>query len=206
MRFLRTLKRYRNKILAITFVLAGLGFFLADIVCSIIYGFTPDILTIISWVIEGGVLSYLLFTNVRNDSNAYQAVGMWIFLFFLSEIRTVIYSPYSVISLFSSKASLTPLATTLVVFQPVLAIGTLGLGVYLYILVRKYMFGLTSRFARVRLIAILYTVVSFASYAAQIGLLSAMGLSLSIVDFFPGLCKLCSDISVIFTLERLRRI
>ncbi len=206
MRFFRSLKRYRNKILAITFVLAGLGFFLADIIYTIMLGYAPNVLTIISWVFEGGVLAYLLYTNVRNDSNAYQAVGMWIFLFFLSEIRTVIYSPYSVISIFSSGANLPPITTALVVVQPVLAVGTLALGIYLYVLVRKYMFGLTSRFERVRLIAILYTLVSFASYASQIALLYSAGLSLSFPDFLPGLCKFCSDISVIFTLERLRRI
>ena len=206
MKFLRFIKRYHNKILALFFTVIALGLFISEIVTSIAFGSVVDILTIISWVFVGGVLSYLLFTNVRNDPNAYQAIVMWIFLFFLSEIRQVIYSPASIVTLFRSSGQLPPLTVVFAILQPIVAIATLALGIYLYILVRRYMFGLSSDYKRVRLIAILYTLVSFISYSLSIATLYSYGLIPDIVMYLPSLYKVSADIAVIFTLERLRRI
>lgn len=206
MNFFRSIKRYHNKILALFFTAVALGLFISEIITSIAFGSVIDILTIISWVFVGGVLCYLLFTNVRNDPNAYQAIVMWIFLFFLSEIRQVIYSPASIVTLFRSSGELPPLTVTFAILQPIIAIATLGLGIYLYILVRRYMYGLSSDFKRVRLIAILYALVSFLSYSLSIATLYSYGLIPDIAIYLPSLYKVSADIAVIFTLERLRRI
>lgn len=201
-------KNRRNKILAITLASLAVGFFLAYVVLYYVmnggamFSSSSSIIRLIYFILEGGILAYLLVTNVNNDPRAYQAILMWVFWFLVDEVFTLIYSS-SVINIFSSSVSI-PVAI-LALSQPFLALASLGLSVTLYIFVRRYMFHRTEKFKIIRILAIAYAGLTLATGLLQIGLIIASGGVLTLADIFAVACKLCADLAVVFTLERLRR-
>ena len=202
------LKHHKNKLLAVGLVSLALAAFVAGL--FLYYTVIPfdssasNFLDLLYFIFEGGILAYLLFTNVRNDARAYHAILMWIFWFFLEKIETLFFSRSSLVAVF--QPGVDPLWASLFIFYIALVASSLGLGIALYIFVRRYMFSNQTPFSRIRLFAILYAGVSGATLV----------LDLVITRHFQGeiylnsgilflLCRFLADVAICFTLERLKR-
>lgn len=204
------LKNRKNKIFAIGLSAIALGFFVAGIsfhfftLGANFMGSAEGIIDIISFIFEGGILTYLLVTNIRNDSRAYMAILMWMFWFFIDEIFTILYSRLTIISFFGPNAD--PVYVSLSVLYILLTIASLVIGILLYIQIRRYMFMSSDRFSRIRLFAIIHAAISVGVSALVIVLEYLVNGQLFFLEsLFFGLCRSLADIAICFTLERLRR-
>ena len=204
------LKNRKNKIFAIGLSLIALGFFVAGISIHFFtlganfMGTPQGIIDIISFVFEGGILTYLLVTNIRNDSRAYLAILMWLFWFFVDEIFTILYSRLAIVSFFGPNVD--PVYVTLSSLYILFTVASLVIGILLYIFIRRYMFMSYDRFSRIRLFAIIHAGISIGASCLIIALEYLVnGQAFFIESLFFGLCRALADIAICFTLERLRR-
>ena len=208
MRFGLFLKNRRNKILSISLASLALAAFITGLV--LYYSSVPvdtsadTFITVFYYIFEGGILAFLLVTNIRNDPRAYQAILMWIFWFFLDEIETLFFSRSSFVSVF--QPGVDPSWASLFIFYITLVASSLGLGIALYIFVRRYMFGGGVPFARVRLFAVLYAGVSAATLVLDLVItrhfLGEIYLTSGIMFL---VCRFLANVAIVFTLERLKR-
>lgn len=202
-------KHRYNKILAVTFATLAVGFFLAEVVIfyfgqgGLVVNSPNAFLRLVYFIFLGGILSYLLVTNINNDPRAYQAILMWIFWFIIDEIQAFFYS-YSLFNVIKEDVGF--IKATLAIGQPAMSLLCLALGIVLYVTVRRYMFYSLNKFSTVRLFAIVYTVVLTLSYVLETVLVILMGAKVGLADIFLIVSKSCADIAMVFTLERLRRL
>ena len=211
MNFALFFKHRKNKILAILFVGLALAGFLAGVIVNYVgapidsSGLTFSVmLDVVYFVFEGGILTYLLVTNIRNDPRAYMAILMWIFWFFLGEIQTLFFSTNPLWLIFNQGVD--PLTASLLIWYFLLVAGSLGVGIALYIFVRRYMFHIASSFRRIRLLSIIYASLSALTLVIEVVLSFQLYGGLIIVPtIIFAASRAFADVGIVFTLERLRR-
>ena len=216
-RFARFFKEHRNKILATGFASLGvlvylLHYLMVEIMSNWNYfrGMrTPDmILAIFSFAFCLFVYMTILVCNIRNEGAAYQGILMFVFYITFGIVfdffTGAIFATYNVIATGSTGLILS--------YSSLLfSVGQVVVGILLYIYTTRYMQGVSVEWKKIRLLAILFSVfvtlgwlyylAITISAAALAGSSEMLWLPFTAIAF----SEVMISVSIIFTLERLRR-
>lgn len=210
-RFCNYLHYKRNKILAVGFASLGmlclLGYYLT---CEITSGwayFRNNPLDIWNFAIALFAYGVILVCNLRNDSMAYQGITLFVFYTAFSAALNFIQGAITSV-IYSAMGQTTGIIID--VFYGLLWAATAVIGIMLYIYIYKYMAGRYVSWMKIRVFSILYACllgvwaalmiwidclyIGYVDFAVLV-ILTALPLS----EFFIG-------VSIVFTLERLRRV
>ena len=210
MDFVRYFRLHRNKILALTFsslgLLAYLGYY-AYIWISTKSFFTDP------WEFWNFAITFVAYLvifigNVNNDNVAYVGILIFVFMLAVDQIIVGIESAFLFIAQLSSGGlALTGLILNFAALALTIALGVIG--ILLYIKILQYRRNPNRDFTKVRLYGILYASLLFASLAFRLAVMFMSGSSSALLGFLVVLVPLSevfTAVSIVFTLERLRRI
>jgi FtsH-binding integral membrane protein len=201
--------RKHNKVLAILFASLALAcFFGYYLTMECIYSwryFQNDLTHFWNFFVYLIVYLIILIGNIRNDNIAYTGILMFIFYMAYDNAVTIIKSGNEVVKNLSSSGSFDPLFL-LYGLSWAGIVGIVFVGIFLYVRSAQYMRGSFTNFKVIRLLSILFASCIILVFAFPLFMFLASGyfaalfiLLINIADAFIGL-------SVIFTMERLRRV
>lgn len=211
MRFVDWFHHYRNKIFAVGFSGLGLSLFLAYYITTwAVFGFDDFLsfgLSFWNFCVVLIAFTIIFICNLNNDATVYVGILMFIFTMVFSQILAL-WTP--TVNLVLSAVSFSPLAIAFYSLEIALLGAVIVFGVLLYIDIARYRMGRWLPFKRMRLFAILFAIAlaltlgfEFAFFFVS-GASSAEGWWLLFLELV-AIAKVLISISVIFTLERLRR-
>lgn len=205
------LKRYKNKIGALTFIVLGIAFFLglyitAEIISDWTY-FRSSPLNLWNFMITAVCYLFLLVTNIRNDNAAYSGIFMFITLIVLEGIFNII----DIIRLYNNALFSGNLVVSgTFIGYCVFLVASVVIGVLFYISVYRYMTGRSNDFMRVRIFAVIFGAILLTSTVALMVFYGYCGVLTSVTSTLLAgaipISELLMSVGVIFTLERLRRL
>ena len=205
------LKRYKNKIGALTFIVLGIAFFLglyitAEIISDWTY-FRSSPLNLWNFMITAVCYVFLLVTNIRNDNAAYSGIFMFITLIVLEGIFNII----DIIRLYNNALfSGNFVVSGTFIGYCVFLVASVVIGVLFYISVYRYMTGRSNDFIRVRIFAVIFGGILLTSTVALMVFYGYCGVLTSVTSTLLAgaipISELLMSVGVIFTLERLRRL
>ena len=147
---------------------------------------------------------------MTNDAAAYRGIIMFLFMIVFSQILNLF---PNLMILFSNFATLDPAIIAFTILEAVFLIGQVVVGVFLYLRVQGYRMMRYHDFRKIRLLSILFSAALILSLGFSIGVL-AYGVTFStpldaflfyFLLFALPVSEALMSVSVIFTLERLRR-
>ena len=208
-------KLYKNKFFAISFaalaLIAFLSYYGIELARSGVSYFTNQPLNIWNLVVVFIAYMVILVCNITNDSSAYNGILMFVFMIVAGQI----FSSFDYIQAYIiNMSSLNPIVITLTTFFMSLIIGEIVVGIFLYINAKRYRFGLSNDFGKLRLYGMLFAAFLTSANAFSIattcvavfGSATVFDLGYFFILILLPLSEIFMSISVCFTLERLRRL
>ena len=214
MRFSEYFRLHKNKIFAVGFAALSLAIFFAYYGVELGFNglafFTSNPFEIWNCIIVLIAYFTIFYCNVTNDAAAYRGIIMFLFLIVFSQILNLF---PNLMILFLNFATLDPAIIAFTILEAVFLIGQVVVGVFLYLRVQGYRMMRYHDFRKIRLLSILFSAALILSLGFSIGVL-AYGVTFStpldaflfyFLLFALPVSEALMSVSVIFTLERLRR-
>ncbi|MCQ2742730.1 MAG: hypothetical protein MJ239_05470 [Bacilli bacterium] len=208
--FKNTLKFKKNKILAVSFSFFGLALLLTSVIIYVartgFASFFSDYSNVFNFALLFIVYGILFGCNVKNDNFAYQGILMFAFIMAFDAFVFIIRNANFYAQFFSAKIPL-DLIPYIIYFFNFFALTAFG--VILYVVTIKYMRGRIENFGRVRLFGILFAVsvlVGCVLYVFSLYHSVSPAFYVLMPYIFEEFSMTAIAISIVFTLERLRRI
>ncbi len=198
------IKRKKNKVLATAFssaalLLLSLHYLIMEVSSGFAF-FRREPLELWNFVLYLVVYINLLVTNIRNDDRAYTWILMFVFFITFDIIFDTIQALFGGILILMTPSGLIYLA------QLAIMVAESIFGVLLYINIRRYMMGFEREFKKIRTYGIIWFVSMFVLSIIPIVLVAVESSGLSFLLFLIPLSEIALSASVLFTMERLRRL